>query len=898
MEGRNREKILVIDGFNLVFRAFYAMMRSNLRNAEGFPTGALHGFFNTAVKTKSDLSAAGCIVAFDTGRPTFRHRKFDGYKAKRQETPRDLVLQIPKIKELVPLFGLNSLECDDFEADDVIGSLVEQLHDSKEIYILSGDRDLFQLLDRNVTILMPRQGVSEPAVYDRTRFESEFGLTPGQYLQAKALMGDPSDNVPGVPGIGEKTAMELLRTYGSLEAIYNRISELKPGVAGKLTGSRDLAELSLDLCRIRRDLDLPVQELLQFCEPSMDRLTEELSHLELSSVMKRMGIGGSPIREKTSIDEAVRYLTVSSMQDWQKLMRLLEEKREFAVDLETDSEEPRRASIVGISFAADSGEGFYLPVSHSYLGVPEQLPLADVLSGLKPLLESDTVHKICHNAKYEYTIFQRYGIAMQCFSDTMLASYLLAPDDHRHGLDHLCARHFDYQTLPFSGLFGKKEEKNFSHVLIERATFYSCEDADYTLRLWRKFLPELEKEELYRLFKDLEMRLVPVLSRMESRGVMIDVPYLESLSREFDTELRSLEKEIFLQAGIEFNLNSPKQLEQVLFERLSLPSFGRTAKGTGLATDVTVMEKLKAHHPVAGLILNYREFSKLKSTYVDALPRLKDKDTGRIHTSFNQTVAATGRLSSSEPNLQNIPVRSSHGRRIRHGFTTLPGFKLVSFDYSQIELRVLAHVSEDEALVRAFRSGEDIHTATAALIFDTPTECVTKDMRRKAKEINFGVVYGLNAYGLAERLEISHSEAREYLSRFFHRYPGIDAFIKGSIEAGVRDGFVKTECGRKRWLQGFLTKSGKLVKHGENIAVNSPIQGFAADLIKQAMIRIDAEIRWPMLLQIHDELIFEVPDIEVDEASSVIKPVMEMVYPLRVPLVVDCSHASNWGELK
>ncbi|MDD2717019.1 MAG: DNA polymerase I, partial [Candidatus Wallbacteria bacterium] len=767
---------------------------------------------------------------------------------------------------------------------------------SHETYVLTGDRDIFQLLDDKLKIVLTYKG-AETLQYGLSDFTREYGITPSEFIDLKSLMGDQSDNIPGVPGIGEKTALTLIQKYHSLDCIYDHLAELTPSCARKLSENRALADLSRQLSTIITTVPLDLPAILSERTLEREKLTAVLQELELSSLIKKLSLAvGS--EKLAATGSAGKYQSITTMEQWEDLLARLKMCRRFAVDLETDSEVGRKASIVGISLAFEECSAYYLPLRHFYLGVQEQLPPDLILGQLKELLENSQILKICHNAKYEYTVFLNYGIELKNFFDTMLASYLLDPEEHRHSLDQLALKNFNFSMQSFDGLFGKGEPKEFAGVEISRATEYSGADSDFTLRLFEIFSVRLREQELEKVFQEIELPLVQVLSEMEGRGISIDTAYLSSLSLELGIELSGLVTRIYELCGGEFNLNSPKQLEDVLFNRLKLPTYGKTTKGTGFSTDVSVLEKLRKDHPVAELMLGYRTVSKLKSTYVDALPELRDNTTGRIHTSFNQTVAATGRLSSSNPNLQNIPVRDEQGRKIRHAFIAPEGFSLLSFDYSQIELRVLAHLSEDANLISAFLQNQDIHSNTAASIFGVQLSEVSKEMRRKAKEINFGVVYGLNAYGLSERLEITNPEAKEYLARFFAAYPGIRKYLDATIEKAKTDGFVTTLFGRKRWVERFLARNGNLMKHGENVAVNAPIQGTAADLIKIAMIRISRELPYRMLLQVHDELIFEVKKEEIEAAIPRIRQIMEGIYTLKVPLLVDHSIGRTWGELK
>jgi len=893
------KKIVLIDGFSLLFRAFFAMMRSNLRNNDGFPTGALHAFFNMTYKFASEREADSVIVAFDTGGKTFRHDKFTEYKAGRKETPDELIKQIPVTKEIVQLLGWTSLEAQGYEADDIIGTICSKLSDKYDISVLSGDRDLLQLVDSGAKIFLTKKGISDIQIFDIEELNKEYGLTPAQFIDYKALMGDNSDNIPGLPGVGPKTALKLLHEYKDLENIYKNADLQTPSLSKKIKENWESALMSKELATIYRDI--PIDESIVVSNNIHDenKLFELLNKMELNGLIKKIGLNlDIPTEsEETKTEIEKKYESITDINRFNELINCLNNSTLFSIDLETDSEDQKIANIVGISFCFEEGISYYIPITHSYLGVSEQLGIDVVLKGLSNPLIDPKIKKICHNLKYEYTVFKRYGIEMKNCFDTMLASYLLDPEEHRHSLDNLSKKYFNYDMIHFKDLFGKKEKPDFSSIFIERATEYAAEDSDFTYRLYKIFSKKIHDEALEKVLKDLELPLVPILSEMENAGILLDRDLLYDMSKEFEKELNLIEKSIFNMAGVEFNLNSPKQLENILFEKMGLPTFGKTAKGTGYSTGVGVLEKLNKHHEIAGKILEYRTLSKLKSTYLDALPKSIKKSTGRLHTSFNQTVAATGRLSSSNPNLQNIPARGKYGKMIRSAFIAPKGMKLVSFDYSQVELRVLAHMCGDENLRNAFINELDIHTMTASKIFEVNPEDVKSDMRRKAKEINFGVVYGLNAYGLSDRLGISNSDAKRYLELFFMKYPGIKDFIENTISMATEKGFVTTLFGRKRWLDHYLTKSGKLMKHGENVAVNAQIQGSAADIIKLAMIKC-ARLPWDMLLQIHDELIFEVPESEIEEAMKEIRNIMENVYPLSVPLKVDGNYGNNWGELK
>ncbi len=881
--------LYLIDGSSYIYRAYYAIR--HLSSPKGFPTNALYGFTQMLLKVLKDRDPDHLAVVFDVGRQTFRTKLYPEYKANRAAMPEDLVPQIGPIKEMVRAFNIPVLEKEGFEADDIIGAIARQCEaKGMKVVVVTGDKDLMQIVTDQVTLLdtMKDKTTGIPEVLER------FGVEPGLVVDILGLAGDSSDNIPGVPGIGEKTALKLIREFGSLDTLLERAGEVKGKNGERLREFGDQARLSRTLATIDRDTPVDYRyEDLAVSPPDMKRLAEMFREYGFATLMKELTSEAS-----LSTDN---YHTVLSEHDFSEFLRALRETPVFAVDLETTSLNPLEAEIVGLSFSWREHEAFYVPVGHCYPGAPVQLSRDHVLRELAPLLSDPQRLKIGQNIKYDYQVLRRYGIEMLGIRfDTMLASYLLNPARSSHGLDSLAIEYLDHRMISYAEVAGKgKDQICFSRVPVERASVYSCEDADATLLLHRLFSPRVEEAGMEALYYDLEMPLVTIIAEMELHGVMLDLPMLRELSGSFGVQLSDLEKKIFSCAGCEFNINSPKQLGEVLFDRLKLPA-GKKTK-TGWSTDMDVLDKLSREHEIAALILRYRSVSKLKSTYTDALPRLVDPASGRVHTSYNQAVTNTGRLSSSEPNLQNIPIRTEEGRQIRRAFIAGEGALILSADYSQIELRVLAHLSGDRVFCDAFARDEDIHTRTASEVFDLMPGLVTPEMRRQAKTINFGIIYGQGAFSLARELGVSTKVAKEFIDSYFERHSGAREFLDSCIRSAERDGFVTTILGRRLPIPDISSANGNIRAFAQRNAINYPIQGSAADIIKQAMVMVHERmkkegLRSRLIMQVHDELVFEVPEDERQRMEMLVCREMEHAVTLQVPLKVEISFGRNWSE--
>jgi DNA polymerase-1 len=829
---------------------------------------------------------------------------YEPYKATRQKMPEDLVVQVPYIKDLVRYHGVPQLEMEGYEADDLIATLARHAQEENlEVVIVSGDKDLYQLVrDPWVRQWDPQRD----RMIDEKGVEERFGVKPGQMLDLLALMGDSSDNVPGVPGVGEKTAQKLLKQWESLEHLFDHVQEVSgASLQKKLQENRDLAYLSKELVSLKQDAPIP-QGLGDFvCRPPQQqelvKLYEELGFKKLLESLRQEG----EISQEPSPSEPIE----SRREDWiilaeeelREMFEELEKQRCFSVDLETTSEDPMQARLVGIALSWKDHQGFYIPVGHSGEGSGRQLSEKVVLEALKPYLERGEPTKVGQNIKYEWVVFKRHGISLKgIYFDTMVANYLLDPGSHSHRLERIAGEHLGEEMISYTDITGKgKNQISFDAVDVERAAEYACEDAEVTWRLAPLLKQKMQEAHLEELYHSLEIPLIQVLAKMEYQGILVDAQKLDNLSLELEKTLDQKAGEIHRIAGEEFNIQSPKQLAKILFEKLELPVIKKTK--TGPSTDMSVLEDLAAEHPIADQVLAYRSIAKLKGTYAEALPKLIHPETGRIHTSYNQTVTATGRLSSSNPNLQNIPIRSEEGRKIREAFIPAPGHVLLSADYSQIELRILAHYSMDEHLVEAFFEGEDIHRRTAAEMLGIAPHEVTLEMRRQAKAINFGIIYGMGPFGLAKQLRISNTSAKAAIERYFERYRGVKQFVNRVIEETREEGYCKTLLGRRRPIPELQSRNRTVRQQGERLAVNTTIQGTAADLIKKAMIHIDeapqmGNIKTRMLLQVHDELIFEVPLEELESVQSLVKEKMENVWSLAVPLKIDMGWGENWAK--
>jgi len=887
-----KKPVYLVDGSSYIHRAYHAIR--SLSNSKGFPTNAVFGFTKMVLKLLAEKQPTHMAVVFDAKGPTFRHEIYKEYKANRPPMPEDLAQQMPIAKEIVEQLDIKMLEKEGYEADDVIGTLARMCEQKKfRVVIVTGDKDFRQLVTPEISMW----DTMKDAVIDYGVVKDAYGLEPERLIDVMGLCGDSIDNIPGIPGVGEKTAVKLIHQFGSLENVLQHVDEittkkLKENVAN----SREEALLSKKLVTI--DQFVPMEEedtQLALGMPRRGKLSEIFRELEFRDLWEQFS---------TREEETTEYVLVLSEDQLHALVDQIRDRGMLSVDTETTSPDPFAAQLVGISCCCEERKAYYLPIAHAYPGAPPQLQWNIAREILRPVLEDEGVAKVGQNIKYDVEVLKRHGIELRGIHfDTMIASYLLNPGLRQHGLDSLAQHYLNRKMITYEDVAGKgKAAVPFSHVEVGRAKEYSCEDADITWRLMEILDRELRSGKNEELFYDLEMKLVPVLMDMEMTGVKLDTPFLETMSADFAAEMGIAEQEIYKEAGMEFNINSPQQLGFVLFEKLQLPGQKKTAKSKRYSTDVKVLEKLSAFpHRLPKLVLRYRTLAKLKSTYLDALVQMVNPSTGRLHTSYNQTVTATGRLSSSNPNLQNIPIRTEEGRAIRKAFVAQEGHVLVSADYSQVELRVFAHYSKDAAFLEAFAKGEDIHSRTASEIRNVPLEDVTPDMRRIAKAINFGIIYGMGPRRLSEEQGIDLKTAKDYIAQYLERYEGAARYREEMIETARKEGFVTTLFNRRRYLPNINHSDARLRAEAERMAINTPIQGTAADLIKKAMIHIHQKLRQgparsKMLLQVHDELVFEVPGDELEVVMPMIKEEMEGVYPLRPPLQVEIHTGRNWDE--
>lgn len=887
-----KKQLYLIDGSAYIYRGYHAL--PGLSNSKGLPTNAILGFTNIISKLINDKQPEYIIMLFDAKGPTFRHEIYKEYKANRPPMPEDLVVQIPYIKDVVKGFNIPVIEKSGYEADDLIGTYAKLGENSGfSVIMVSGDKDLMQLVTENVVMYDPMKDT----LIDIEKVKEKMGVSPELVTDVMGLTGDSSDNVPGVPGIGKKTAPKLINMYGSIQSLYEQIDKMaKNKMRENLVNFKEQAFLSKKLVTIDRDIELSFEtSSFKLEEPDRDFLYELFNKLEFRKYQQ--------LFSKTSSSSEKKYHTILDEKSLSDLISHLESAKTFAVDTETTSKIPMKAKLVGISFSTVPDEAYYIPLAHDYPDAPEQMDLNQVLDKLKPILENEQFKKIGQNIKYDWIVFKRHGVTLRGVEfDTMLASYLLNPSKRSHSLDQIAMDLLGYKTIKYEDVTGKgKKAKNFSQVEIEKAAPYACEDSDITLKLYKVLSNELDRIGLTELFKKTEMPLVEILMGIEMTGININQEKLVQLSNSFEHELNILQEEIYSYSGEPFNINSSQQLGTILFEKLGLPVQKKTKKKTGYSTDVDVLTTLAEKHELPGLILKHRTLSKLKSTYTDSLIELVHPDTNRIHTSFNQTVTATGRLSSSGPNLQNIPIRTDEGREIRKAFIPQKGWLLLAADYSQIELRILSHYSDDEILINAFKEGEDIHTRTASEVFQVFPSFIDSELRRQAKAINFGIIYGMSPFGLSKELGISQKMAKEYINNYFNRYRGVKKFIDTTIETTRESEKTTTLLGRIRNLPDINSSNKRVQQFAERIAINTPIQGSAADLIKLAMINVEKTIKErslqaKMLLSVHDEIIFEAPENEIEILSELVKEEMEGVWNLKVPLLVNIGIGKNWAE--
>lgn len=922
--------LVLVDGSSYLYRAFHAF--PPLTNSAGEPTGAMYGVLNMLKSLISQVQPSHIAVVFDAKGKTFRDEMFEQYKSHRPPMPDDLRKQIQPLHDIIRALGIPLLVIEGVEADDVIGTLaVAASKANQKVLISTGDKDMAQLVDDNIMLI----NTMNNTLLDRDAVIEKYGIPPELIIDYLALMGDSADNIPGVAGVGEKTALGLLQGIGSMAEIYanlDKVAELPirgaKKLGDKLLAEKEMADLSYRLATIKTDVALDITpEQLTLDASNNNQLTEYFGRYEFKRWLNEVMNGAdsitnnseqptkinhyqaTPALAQDNSDEALpaiqidrsRYETLLTEADLNRWVEKLMQAKLFALDTETDNLDYMAANLVGISFALENGEAAYLPLQLDYLGAPKTLEKTTALTLLKPILENPAIQKVGQNFKYDLTIFARNGIDVQGVAfDTMLESYVLNSTG-RHNMDDLAKRYLGHQTISFEEIAGKgKNQLTFNQIPLEKAAEYAAEDADVTMKLQQVLWEKLSKEPtLEKLFKEMELPLLGVLSRMERRGVLIDSDALFLQSNEIANRLSELEEQAYVLAGQPFNLASTKQLQEILFDKLGLPVIQKTPKGAP-STNEEVLEELAFSHELPKVLVEHRGLSKLKSTYTDKLPQMVNPQTGRVHTSYHQAVTATGRLSSSDPNLQNIPIRNEEGRRIRQAFIAREGFTVVAADYSQIELRIMAHLSQDQGLINAFTQGKDIHRSTAAEIFGVSLDEVTSEQRRNAKAINFGLIYGMSAFGLSRQLGIGRADAQSYMDLYFKRYPGVQTFMHDIREKAKAQGYVETLFGRRLYLPDINSSNGMRRKAAERVAINAPMQGTAADIIKRAMIQLDQKLQndpdIAMIMQVHDELVFEVRSEKVAFYSKLIKTHMESAADLVVPLIVDVGQGTNWDE--
>ena len=891
----SKEKLLLVDGSSYLYRAFHAL--PDLRSSDGRPTGAIYGVLNMLQKLIKSERPDYLSVIFDTPAKTFRHDIFPDYKANRQKTPEDLIAQIEPLHQLIINLGLPLIAVDGVEADDVIGTLALEA-DKKGIktLIATGDKDMAQLVTENIHLIDTmkdlRMGPAE--------VKEKFGIQPNRFIDYLTLAGDTSDNIPGVEKVGPKTAIKWINEYGSLDGVIQNADQIKGKIGENLNAALDRLDLFKTLVTIKCDVEMDSNiSDLTIGESNEGLLYEQLSDLGLHGLIKQFEI--EPSEKESAADK--NYQTIRTEKELDELMGLINQADYVSFDTETTSLDYMHAELVGISIALKPNEAFYIPINHNYEGAEKQLEQGFVLEALKPFLESDEIPKIGHNLKYDRHILQNAGIDLKgTLLDTMLFSYVNNSTITRHNLDAVSKRYLNINPTSYEDVAGKGAKQiPFSEVSIDVASDYASEDADISLKLYEHIEPMVQKEaKLAKLYSEIEGPLIYTLGDIERNGVLIDSEKLNQQSKELEAKILKLERKVQKNAGEDFNLGSPKQLQEILYEKLGLPVIKKTPKGQP-STSEAVLQELSMDFPIVHDILSYRAISKLKSTYTDKLPKMINSNTGRVHTSYHQAVTATGRLSSSDPNLQNIPIRSEEGRRIREAFIAPEGYKILAADYSQIELRIMAHLSKDQGLMDAFAKGQDIHQATAAEIFSINIDDVTPNQRRSAKAINFGLIYGMSAFGLSKQLQITRAEAQNYIEQYFERYPGVKNYMDETKLSAKKNGFVETVLGRRLYLADIESSNYQRRQYAERSAINAPMQGTAADLIKMAMTDLHSKIRnesldAKIIMQVHDELVIEVNENQLDELSDLTVNIMADIFKLDVDLKVDADTGNNWDE--
>ena len=915
----SRKKLFLLDAMALAYRAHFAFIRSNLRNSEGIPTGPIYGFATTLIQLIQKESPSHLAVVWDTSVPTFRHEMDPEYKATRPPQPEDLTQGIPLIKEMIDAFRIRNIQKDGYEADDVIGTIADKAEAQHvDVFLVTPDKDMMQLVDKHIKLYKPLNNATGFDIIDIDGVKKYFGVEPRKVTDVLALIGDTSDNIPGVPGVGKKGAPKYIEEYGSIEKLLESADDVSSKkISAYLKENPDKVRLSYELVTIITDVpDIPSWKELEWNGYDRDKVTGFFKRMNFRSLLGRLeqtdtvnengqiSLFGTETKESkdsgldTFDNEKVDYRKIDSLDALRKVVKDYKSTGTVCFDTETTSTDPLQAELLGISLSAEKGKACYIPVGGSNRS---GLDTQKVLKELEPLLGNESIDKIAQNMKYDYLVLASAGLEVKgLVFDTMLAAYLI-DSNQALNMDALSRKYLNYDPISITELIGKKgkNQKNMSEIPVDKVVPYACEDADVTLQLATELKKILKEDELEEVAETIEFPLATVLAKMERHGIRIDADMLTRFSKELGDEMVTLQDKIYEKAGEEFNLNSPQQLSHILFEKLGLPA-GRKTKTGKYSTSEDVLSKLANEYELPGLLLDFRALSKLKSTYVDALPQLINPETGRIHTSFNQNVAATGRLSSSNPNLQNIPIRTDRGREIRKAFIAEDGYKVLSADYSQIELRIIASMAEDKAMKEAFERGEDIHSRTAMEIFNlTSMDEVTPDLRRKAKEVNFGIPYGVSAFGLAQRLGIERKEGKAIIDAYFDRFPGIQRYINDIVAKAGEQGYVTTLAGRRRYIPDIRSSNQNVRGFAERTAINMPIQGTAADLIKLAMIKLDDRfekegIRSRMILQVHDELVFELHESEQETVPEIIRDLMESAMDLDVPLKIEMGIADNW----
>ncbi len=917
----NEKRFVIIDAMALAYKAYFAFVRRPLSTSKGEPTSAVYGFVTQLFKILEDTRPDYMAIAFDSKEKTFRHEMYDLYKSSREEMPDDMIPQINRIKEIIDAFNIPIFILPRYEADDIIGTAVKKAATmGLEAIAVTPDKDFIQLLDENIKIVKPGKSTEEIEIIDAHKALEIYGFEPPLMVDYLALIGDKADDIPGVKGIGPVNAKPLIQKFGTIENIYDNLHKIeKKSIREKLERQRETAFLSKKLAKIITDVPLVMDiEKTKFHNPNFDKLSKLFVELEFKNfgakLVKLFANKDSVKIEEPAADYSVfdrskvDYQLITDGSEAQALADELNQSELFVFDTETDSLNVLHANLLGVSFSVRAGKAYFVAINPFKQtedlfakDLSNRLSVKKFIKIFKPVFENKNTRKVCQNGKYDIAVLRTHGIDVANFYfDTMLASYLLDPDQ-KHGMDDLARTYLNYSPIPISTIItSKKDAEKIYEVELEKLKEYAAEDADITFRLYEILKQKLKEENLEKLAYEVEFPLVEVLEEMERTGVKIDTQSLNEFSKELERMLENFTREIYSMAGEQFNINSTKQLQKILFEKLKLTPTKKTK--TGYSTDARSLENMRGSHDIIDLLLNYRQVSKLKSTYADALPKLIDKDTGRIHTTYNQTVASTGRLSSLNPNLQNIPIRTELGKEIRKAFVPTNGdYVILSADYSQIELRIMASICGDERLIEAFNKGEDIHRRTAALVFNVPPEEVTQEMRRKAKEVNFGILYGIGAFGLKSRLGITQTHAQEIIDNYFNTFKRVKSFMENSIESARQKGYAETLLGRRRFLKNINSKNRVVRQFEERVAINMPIQGTAADMIKIAMIKIHRELKkrktkTKMVLQVHDELIFDAFKEELEELKPLIKESMENALLLNVPVVVDIGIGDNWLE--